>query len=164
MRLLRVFLVTRHRLRRASAQPTLVMLGYHLGRGLRVEKRALPLRRALFCRGLSGAGLLYFPRFFDALHLAPQSPRGTAREIRRGKLAVREPLLFLGRRRGERAFEIALAPFRELGFVARRLDVSQRIRESAHLVVDVLFADSPERVERVFSRHDAFDTSAGRRS
>jgi len=130
------------------------MLRHELRRSLRVGELALPLRGTHLCRGLTSARLLRFPRPLCALHLGPQRPSGAPREVGGGEVAALETLIFFRRRRREHALELPLAPLRAFGFVARRLDVPQRFRESAHLVVDVLLADSPERVERIFSRHD----------
>ena len=80
--------------------------------------------------------------------------RCAAREIGCRQLALGQPLSFPCRRGGDRRFELALASLGPVGFFARGFDVAQRFRERAHLLVDVLFADPPERVERVFSRHD----------
>jgi hypothetical protein len=154
VRLLRVFLVARFRFRRPRSLPPIVVFVHEIGRGSGVGQIALSLAGVRFGRGSFGPGLLQGAGLFGAIDLACQVPRRAAREVRRGELAARQSLLLLGCGRRERALEIELSPLRSLGVVARCFDVPQRCRESVHLAVDVLFADSPERVERIFSRHD----------
>jgi hypothetical protein len=160
VRLLGVFFVARCCGGLSRAEPGVVMLAHQIFFGFGLGQIALVSGRVIF--GCIEAS----PRLFGglsakgALHLARDLPGGTAREVGRRQRAAAEQLPF---RRGglcHAGFEFALARFRALGLVARSFDLSQRTRESAHLAVNVLFADSPERVERVFSRHDAFDDSA----
>jgi hypothetical protein len=117
-------------------------------------------------RGVTFGGEMASSRLFgratalSMFDVARDLPRGAAREIGRGQRATGKQLpLFSGGGRHGR-LELALPIFGALRVIARPFDVSQRTRESADLAINVLFADSPERVERVFARHRAFDDSA----
>jgi len=153
--LLCVFLVACGALRRLPALPPLVVLGYELGGGLGICESALALARVSLSGSVATARELRGARVLGAIDLFCRAPRCFARQITGRELTAMKPPS-LGPCRGfERAFELALASLGALRFVASRFDVTQRLRQRANLLVDGFFSDSPERVERVFSRHDA---------
>jgi hypothetical protein len=155
VRLLGVFFIARYRRCRLRTLPPLVMLRHQLGRRSSVRQIDAALGGFDLRGALPSPCLLCCARSTRPLDFGRQDERGAAREVDGGELTLREQLIFDGDRRLQRDFELALAPLDALRFVASCFDVPQRIRESAHLAVDVLCADSPERVERIFSRHDA---------
>jgi hypothetical protein len=160
VRLLGVFFVARRRGGLSSAKPRVVMLAHEFFFCFGFGQIKPMLHRIIF------GSIEASPRLFrgsaakSAIHVARDLPRGSAREVGRRQRAASEQLPFSRGGRGHARLELALASLRTFGFVARGFDLSQRTRESAHLAVNVLFADSPERVERVFSRHDVVDDSA----
>jgi hypothetical protein len=106
-------------------------------------------------RSVTAARVLRGARVLGAIDLFCRAPRRFARQITGRELAAMKPPSLGPRRLLKRAFELALASFGALRFVASRFDVTQRLRQRADLLVDGFFSDSPKRVERVFSRHDA---------
>ena len=155
MHLLCVFLVARGAFRRLPALPSLVVLRYELGGGLGFGELVLPLTRLSLGGSAAAARVLRGARVLGALDLFCGAPRSFARQITGRELAAMKPASLGTRRRLERAFELALTSLGALRFVASRFDVTHRLRQRADLLVDGFFSDSPERVERVFSRHDA---------
>jgi hypothetical protein len=150
----RVFLVARCTFRRLRLLPSLVVPGYDLGGGLGLCEILLAMAGVHFGGGVDAARMLGGSRMLGAIHFFCQDPRCFARQVRRRKLALKEPSTFGPRRRIERAFELTLAPFGAIHLVPSRFDVPQRFRQRADFPVDGFFADSPKRVERVFSRHN----------
>jgi len=155
VRLLGVFLFPRRALRRTRVLPSVVMLGHELGGSLGTGEIVLAMGGVYLGVGVATARVLGGARVLGAIDLLCHAPRGTAREIARRELAAMEPRS-LGPGRGfERTFQLALTPFGAFRLVPCRFDVTQRLRQRADLLVDGCFSDSPERVERVFTRHDA---------
>jgi hypothetical protein len=150
----RILLVARRAFRRLRVLPSLVVPGYELGGGLGLCEIMLAMDGVRFGGRVETARLLGGSRVLGAIDFFCRAPRGFARQVRRGKLTAEEPLSFVPRRRFERAFELTFAPFGAIHFVPSLFDAPQRFRERADLLVDGFFADSPERVERVFSRHN----------
>ena len=161
MRLLGILFVAQGTFPRKLELPPFVVLGHELGRCLRGREIALALGSSRLGGRLATARVLDEAGLLGALDLFGNCPRRCAREVAGGELAVNQaPSLGVGGR-FEHGFELALAPFRALGFLSRRFDVPQRFRQHADLLVDGFFADSPKRVERVFSGHDTLMVAHG---
>ena len=155
MHLLCVFLVARGAFCRLRVLPSLVVLGYELGGGLGRCEIVLALASVSLGGSVAAARVLGGARVLGAIDLFCHAPRRFARQIAGRELPALKPPSLGPRRRFERAFELALASLGTLRFVPSRFDVTQRLRQRPHLLVDGFFSDSPKRVERVFSRHDA---------
>jgi len=155
VRLLRVFLFPRRAFRRTRLLPSAVVLGHELGGSLGIRQIVLAMGGVYFGVGVATASMLGGACALGAIDLLCHAPRGTVRKIARRELAAMEPTSLGPGRCFERTFELALTPFGAFRLVPRRFDVPQRLRQRADLLVDGFFSDSPERVERVFSRHDA---------
>jgi hypothetical protein len=150
----RVLLFARCAFRRLRVLPSLVVLGYELGGGLGLREIVLAMGGVRFGGRVSIARLLGGSSVLGAIDFFCHAKCRFARQVRRRKLTAQEPLSFGARRHVERGFELTFAPFGAIYFVPSLVDAPQRLRQRADLLVDGFFADSPERVERVFSRHD----------
>jgi hypothetical protein len=160
MNLLRVFLVAQRPFRRARVLPSLVVLGDDLRGRLGAGEIVLAMRRLCRGGGVASARVFGGAHMLGAIDLFRNAPRGCAREVAHRELTATESIsLDLGRR-FDSVFEIALTACCTLCFVARRVGVPQRFRQRADLLVDRFFADSPKRVERVFTGQDASDPSS----
>jgi hypothetical protein len=160
MNLLRVFLVAQSPFRRARVLPSLVVLGDDFRGRLGAGEIVLAMRRLGVGGGVASARVFGGAHMLGAIDLFRNVPRGCAREVARRELTATESLSLDFGRRFDGIFEIALTACRALRFVARRFGVPQRFRQRAYLLVDRFFADSPKRVERIFTGQDAFDPSA----
>ena len=155
MHLLRVFLFTRRAFRRTRLLPSVVVLGHELGGSLGIGEIVLAMGGVYLGVGVATASMLGGARVLGAIDLLCHAPCCTAREIARRELAAMEPPSLGHGRRFERTLELTLTPFGAFRLVPCRFDVTQRLRQRADLLVDGFFSDSLERVERVFTRHDA---------